>query len=165
MELDLRALTAEDTRAVGEALAPLLRPRDAVVLTGELGAGKTTFVQGVARGLGIDEQVVSPTFTLIKEYTGRLDVAHVDVYRLDRVQDVVDLGLDELGTGEDVLLVEWGDAVEALLPPDRLRVEFATEDPSGPDEARRIQVTGVGEAWMQRWAAVLDALRPWEVAL
>src|SRR4249920_730168 len=156
MELDLRAVTAEDTRAVGEALAPLLRPRDAVVLTGELGAGKTTFVQGVARGLDIEDQVVSPTFTLIKEYTGRLEVAHVDVYRLDRVQDVVDLGLDELGTGEDVLLVEWGDAVEALLPPDRLRVEFTTEDPSGRDEARRIQVTGVGEAWMQRWAAVLD---------
>ena len=144
MELDLRALTAEDTRAIGEALAPLLRPRDAVVLTGELGAGKTTFVQGVARGLGIEDQVVSPTFTLIKEYTGRLDVAHVDVYRLDRVQDVVDLGLDELGTGEDVLLVEWGDAVEALLPPDRLRVEFATEDPAGGTRRAGIQVTGVG---------------------
>jgi tRNA threonylcarbamoyladenosine biosynthesis protein TsaE len=165
MEVDLRAATAEDTRAIGEALAPLLRPRDAVVLTGELGAGKTTFVQGVARGLEIEDQIVSPTFTLIKEYEGRLDVAHVDVYRLDRVQDVVDLGLDELGTGEDVLLVEWGDAVEALLPPDRLRVELTTEDPSGQDEARRIQVTGVGETWTERWAEALDALRPWEVAL
>ena len=104
--------TAEDTREVGEALSASLRARDAVVLTGELGAGKTTFVQGVARGLGIEDQVSSPTFTLVKEYRGILDIAHVDVYRLERVQDVVDLGLEELGDGEGVLLVEWGDAVE-----------------------------------------------------
>ena len=88
-----RAPTAEDTREVGEALsASLARPRRRV-LTGELGAGKTTFVQGVARGLGIEEPVSSPTFTLVKEYSGILDLAHVDVYRLERVQDVVDLGL------------------------------------------------------------------------
>ena len=97
MLLELRAPTAEDTREVGEALSASLRARDAVVLTGELGAGKTTFVQGVARGLGIEDQVSSPTFTLVKEYRGILDIAHVDVYRLERVQDVVDLGLDELG--------------------------------------------------------------------
>lgn len=163
MELTLRAPAPEDTRAVGEALAPLLRPRDAVALTGELGAGKTVFVQGVARGLGIEEPVVSPTFTLIKEYTGRLDVAHVDVYRLDRVQDVVDLGLEELGEGEDVLLVEWGDAVEGLLPPDRLRVELTVEDPSGASDTRRLVVEGLGAGWAERWPAVTEALGPWAV--
>lgn len=163
MELTLRAPAPEDTRAVGEALAALMRPRDAVALTGELGAGKTVFVQGVARGLGIEEQVVSPTFTLIKEYSGRLDVAHVDVYRLDRVQDVMDLGLDELGEGEDVLLVEWGDAVEALLPPDRLRVELTVEDPSGASDVRRLVVQGVGEGWAERWPAVTEVLKPWAV--
>ncbi len=116
MRIDVRAESAEQTREVGEAIASLLRARDAVVLTGELGAGKTTFVQGVARGLGIEEHVVSPTFTLVKEYSGILDLAHVDVYRLDRIQDVVDLGLEELGGGDDVLLVEWGDTIEELLP-------------------------------------------------
>src|SRR5712691_6419063 len=112
MRMELRTETADDTRAVGEALAGLLRPRDAALLSGELGAGKTTLVQGIARGLDVRDQVVSPTFTLVREYRGRLDVAHVDVYRLDRIQDVLDLGLEDLGDGQSVLLVEWGDAVE-----------------------------------------------------
>lgn len=164
MELHLRAPAPDDTRAIGGALAPLFRPRDAVILTGELGAGKTTFVQGLAKGLAIEEPVVSPTFVLIKEYSGRLQVAHVDVYRLDRVQDVVDLGLDELGEGEDLLLVEWGDAVEGLLPPERLRVELTTEDGAGEDETRLITVAGVGESWAVRWEQVEHAVAAWVVA-
>jgi tRNA threonylcarbamoyladenosine biosynthesis protein TsaE len=172
MELVLRAPTPEDTRAIGGVLAPLLRPRDAVILTGELGAGKTTFVQGVALGLGITEHVVSPTFTLIKEYSGRLEVAHVDVYRLDRVQDVVDLGLDELGQGDDLLLVEWGDVVEALLPADRLRVELTVEpdgrgqapaygDVEGDTDRRRLVLSGSGASWAERWEPVEHAVHSW----
>jgi tRNA threonylcarbamoyladenosine biosynthesis protein TsaE len=163
MEAVLRAATAEDTRTIGEALAPALRPRDAILLSGELGAGKTTFVQGVARGLGIEDRVVSPTFTLIKEYSGRLDVAHVDVYRLDRIQDVVDLGLDELGEGEDVLLIEWGDVVEELLPVERLRVELTAEDPAGGTDVRRIVMIGRGPSWEERWADLAAAFLPWTV--
>lgn len=164
MEAVLRAVTADDTRSVGEALAPALQPRDAVLLTGELGAGKTTFVQGVAHGLGVEDQVVSPTFTLIKEYSGRLEVAHVDVYRLDRIQDVMDLGLDELGQGEDVLLVEWGDVVEELLPVERLRVELTAEDPQGRSDVRRIVMSGRGASWEERWADLAAALMPWTVS-
>jgi tRNA threonylcarbamoyladenosine biosynthesis protein TsaE len=160
--LELRARTAEDTREVGEAMSASLRARDAVVLTGELGAGKTTFVQGVARGLGIEDQVSSPTFTLVKEYRGILDIAHVDVYRLERVQDVVDLGLDELGDGEGVLLVEWGDAVEDLLPDERLRVELTTEDLVS--DVRRLRVSALGASWQERWGALEVAVAPWSVA-
>src|SRR5262245_15034902 len=120
MRIELETETADDTRDVGEALATLLRPRDTIVLTGDLGAGKTTMVQGIGRGLGVEEHVASPTFTLVREYAGRLDVAHVDVYRLERMQDVVDLALDELGGPERVLLVEWGDAIQDVLPADRL---------------------------------------------
>lgn len=162
--LTLRAATAADTRAIGRALAPLFRAGDAVVLTGELGAGKTTLVQGVAEGLGVDDAVSSPTFVLVKEYAGRLTIAHADVYRLERVQDVVDLGLDEIADGQALLLVEWGDAVEDLLPEDRLRVELTGEDPTGEDESRRIVVEAVGPAWSDRVDDLGTALSPWETA-
>jgi tRNA threonylcarbamoyladenosine biosynthesis protein TsaE len=161
MRIELVTADPDQTRAVGEALADLFRPRDAVALTGELGAGKTTLVQGVARGLGVVDQIVSPTFMLVREYRGDdLDVAHVDVYRLDRVQDVVDLGLDELGDGDALLLVEWGDAVEALLPPEHLVIELTTTA-AGGDDARAIAVTPVGPSWDARAERLEAVLSPW----
>jgi tRNA threonylcarbamoyladenosine biosynthesis protein TsaE len=164
MDLAVRTETADATRALGEALAPLLRVHDVLVLTGELGAGKTTLVQGIARGLGAEEHVASPTFTLVREYvSGRIPIAHVDVYRLDRIQDVVDLALDELEDGSCVLIVEWGDAVEELLPDDRLRIELRTADPTGADEARAIAIRGTGSSWRARSDGLTRALRPWSV--
>jgi tRNA threonylcarbamoyladenosine biosynthesis protein TsaE len=158
MELAIRAATAEDTREVGAALAGLLRTHDVVVLTGELGAGKTTFVQGIARGLGATEHVASPTFTLVREYvSGRVPVAHVDLYRLEREQDVIDLALDELEDGERVLLVEWGDPVAELLADERLRVEFAAD----PDDARRITVATIGPSWEERVGDLRNAFTKW----
>jgi len=161
MQLELRAPTAEDTRAIGEAIAPLVEPGDAFALTGELGAGKTTLVQGLARGLGFEGPVLSPTFTLVREYaTGRMPIVHADVYRLDRVQDVVDLGLEE--SAEDgVLLVEWGDAVEALLPAGHLVVELTVP---GVDEQRIVSIRSVGDAWSLRWERLERALDRWSVA-
>jgi tRNA threonylcarbamoyladenosine biosynthesis protein TsaE len=162
VELLLRTATADDTRGVGAAIAPLLRIGDVLVLTGELGAGKTTLVRGIASGLGAVEHVASPTFTLVREYvTGRLPVAHVDVFRLDRVQDVVDLALDELEGGACVLIVEWGDAVEELLPDDRLRVELTTEDPAGETDARRITITSAGPSWLERADELAAVTDPW----
>ncbi len=158
----LETRTADDTRAAGAALAPFLRPRDVVVLTGELGAGKTTFVQGVAAGLGVTEHVASPTFTLVREYvSGRVPLAHVDLYRLDREQDVIDLALDELEDGERVLLVEWGDPVAELLADDRLRVEFVGIDPTGADETRRITLEPSGDTWAERRPDIAAALEGW----
>jgi tRNA threonylcarbamoyladenosine biosynthesis protein TsaE len=162
VELLLRTATADDTRAVGAAIAPLLRIGDVLALTGELGAGKTTLVRGIASGLGAAEHVASPTFTLVREYvTGRVPVAHVDVFRLDRVQDVVDLALDELEGGACVLIVEWGDAVEELLPDDRLRVELTTEDPAAETDARRITITSAGASWLERADELAAATDPW----
>jgi tRNA threonylcarbamoyladenosine biosynthesis protein TsaE len=162
VELLLRTATADDTRGVGAAIAPLLRIGDVVVLTGELGAGKTTLVRGIASGLGAAEHVASPTFTLVREYvTGRVPVAHVDVFRLDRVQDVVDLALDELEGGACVLIVEWGDAVEELLPDDRLRVELTTEDPAGETDARRITITSAEASWLERADELAAVTGPW----
>ena len=161
MRLELRAPTAADTRSIGEALAPLLASGDAIALTGELGAGKTTFVQGLARGLGFDGAVVSPTFTLVREYRGgRLPVVHADVYRLERVQDVVDLALEEEAEG-GVLLVEWGDAVEALLPEGHLVVELTV---AGAGEERVLSLSADGDPWALRWERLERALEPWGAA-
>lgn len=158
MRIELETRTAEETREIGSALAALLQPRDTLVLTGDLGAGKTTLVQGIARGLDVHDHVASPTFTLVREYSGRLDVAHVDVYRLERVQDVVDLGLDELGGPNRVLVVEWGDAIADLLPSDRLRVELTSDNDS---DARRLTVAPEGRRWAARWERLEQALGPW----
>jgi len=158
MRIELRAETPEDTRAVGDAVASLLRPGDAVALTGELGAGKTTFVRGAARGLGFEGNVASPTFTLVREYRGRLPIYHVDVYRLERVQDVLDLGLDEMIADGGVLFVEWGDAVEGLLPDDHLLVELTVP---GEGEERSLVLTGMGRSWAARWERLERLTEPW----
>ncbi|HKN80399.1 MAG TPA: tRNA (adenosine(37)-N6)-threonylcarbamoyltransferase complex ATPase subunit type 1 TsaE [Actinomycetota bacterium] len=158
MHLELRAATAEETRSIGGAISPLLSPGDAIALTGELGSGKTTFAQGLARGLGFEGHVVSPTFTLVREYRpARLPVIHADVYRLERVRDVLELELEQ--SAEDgVLLVEWGDAVEALLPNGHLVVELATLDPG---EERTIVLRTEGRSWLPRWERLERQLEPW----
>jgi len=160
MELALRSPAPDDTVAIGAALAPSLEARDVVVLTGDLGAGKTTLTRGVAEGLGATEHVQSPTFTLVREYvSGRLPVAHVDVFRLQRVQDVLDLALDEVeGGAEGVVLVEWGDAVDEALPGEHLRVALTTEPAS---EVRTITVAAGGESWERRWDALRERLDVW----
>lgn len=158
MRLELTAGTPEDTMAVGEAVASLLREGDAIALTGELGAGKTTFVRGAARALGFDGAVASPTFTLVREYQCQVRIHHVDVYRLERVQDVLDLGLDEMVADGGVLLVEWGDAVEGLLPDDHLLMEITL---MGSEEARRIVVTGMGPSWATRWERLERLTERW----
>lgn len=151
-QITLLAPTADSTRSVGEAIGALLLPGDAMSLAGDLGAGKTTLVQGLARALGYEGHVASPTFTLVREYRGRLTLQHVDVYRLEKVQDVLDLGLDD--APEAVLAVEWGDAVEGLLPPDHLSVELTVlVGPDGTGEERRISLRApAGSSWTDRWS-------------
>jgi tRNA threonylcarbamoyladenosine biosynthesis protein TsaE len=162
MRILLSSATAEDTRAIGGAIAPLLRPGDAIALTGELGAGKTTLVHGVARALGYEGPVASPTFTLVREYrTPRLTVLHADVYRLDRMQEVVDLELEELLEGAGVLLVEWGDAVETLLPEDHLVVELTVP---GEGEDRVVSIRPAGSGWAARWERLEQAVDGWRGA-
>ena len=142
----MRTRSVEETRSLAEHLGrDLLRPGDVVVLAGSLGAGKTAFAQGVARGLDVPEPVVSPTFMIMREYEGRLPLAHIDVYRLDRFQELHDLGFDEM-LEDRVTLVEWGDVAEPLLPPDRLEVRLVATG----DEEREITVAGHGETWAAR---------------
>jgi tRNA threonylcarbamoyladenosine biosynthesis protein TsaE len=158
--LRIATRSVEETRRAGAALADLLAPGDVVALSGDLGAGKTAFVQGVATGLGSPDHVGSPTFTLVREYAGRVRILHMDVYRLDRVQDVFDLGFDELADPEAVLLIEWGDAIEGALPIDHLVVRLTMSDVEDAD-ARIIDLAGHGPTWADRAAGVERALRQW----
>jgi tRNA threonylcarbamoyladenosine biosynthesis protein TsaE len=118
----------EETAAAARALAEELRPGDVVLLTGELGAGKTAFVRGLAEGLGIHpDEVSSPTFTLIQEYRGgRLTLFHVDLYRLSPVE-AQDLGLEEMAAGDGVTAIEWPDRWDGA-PDDAVRVSLVATD-------------------------------------
>jgi tRNA threonylcarbamoyladenosine biosynthesis protein TsaE len=171
--LELATESAQQTRALGEAVAALLSPGDVVSLTGDLGAGKTTLIQGLAGGLGVREPVLSPTFTLVREYKGRLHVYHLDVYRLDRIQDVLDLGFEEMLDEGGVVLIEWGDVIEAVMPEAHLQIELTLAagapgppqlDPgSEPEPARRIRTSGRGASWALRWEEFEARLSPWTV--
>jgi tRNA threonylcarbamoyladenosine biosynthesis protein TsaE len=145
---------ADETEAVGEAIGAQLRVGDLVVLTGDLGAGKTTFAKGLARGLGVTQKVTSPTFTIVQEYDGRVPVAHVDVYRLDRIQELHDFGFEELLESK-VTIVEWGEAIALVLPRDRIDVRLALHD---DDDQRVIEVVADGPGWSTRRRALEDAL-------
>jgi len=155
----LRATThhADETHALGQRLGALLRAGDVVVLDGELGTGKTVLAKGIAVALGITEPVVSPTFTVVREYDAPTPLVHVDVYRLDHLQELHDLGFDDLVGGEAVTVVEWGDRVSAALPGDRLRVLL---EPGDGDDDRVVSVDAAGMSWGDRrdaLAAVVGA--------
>jgi tRNA threonylcarbamoyladenosine biosynthesis protein TsaE len=133
---DIVTKTEEQTAAAGERLAATLRAGDVVLLYGELGAGKTAFVRGLARGLGAPEaEVSSPTFTIVQEYTGRLTLYHVDLYRLEP-KEVDDLGLEELVSSDGVVAIEWAERWHGR-PDDAIEVRLEYE---GEDQ-RRIVVT------------------------
>jgi tRNA threonylcarbamoyladenosine biosynthesis protein TsaE len=136
--------TAEDMRALGERLAADLVAGDLVVLTGELGAGKTTFVRGLAAGLGATGPVLSPTFVIARVYSGgRVPLVHVDAYRLGSRVEVDDLDLDA-DVAESVTVVEWGEGLVEGLTPDRIVVTIDRSHDEA-DETRRVVVTTVGE--------------------
>jgi tRNA threonylcarbamoyladenosine biosynthesis protein TsaE len=163
-----RTSSVDETRALAGALAHLAQPGDLFVLAGDLGAGKTAFVQGFGAGLGVTEPITSPTFTLAQQYQGRLVVHHLDVYRLDQLGEVAELGLSELLDDRGVVLIEWGDAILPVLPNDYLEVRLTFGDAAGADvetdvgdDVRRISLRSFGPAWGHRQVSLLQAIAPW----
>jgi tRNA threonylcarbamoyladenosine biosynthesis protein TsaE len=183
--LELRTTSAEETRSLAAALAPLCTAGDVLLLAGDLGAGKTTFAQGFGAALGITEVMTSPTFTLVRRYelapraaagasggSGRpvgpgapgrpVDtLLHADMYRLDHLHEIVDLGLGELVEDGGVALVEWGEAAEAVLGEESLSVRL---EPAHDDDGHRLitlRTDGVG--WTGRWEALQSAVARWRV--
>ena len=141
----------DETRHIGRLLGEVARPGDIFLLTGELGAGKTCLTQGILRGLGSDETARSPTFVLVSEYSARLTLYHVDLYRLEGGADVIDLGLEEYLEGNGVTVVEWADRAPGLLGEEYMSIELQHVD----DETRRFKVSADGTAY----AEALTALR------
>jgi tRNA threonylcarbamoyladenosine biosynthesis protein TsaE len=155
----VEVIVTTESSAATEALARVVSEYvvggDVVLLAGDLGAGKTVFARGLAGGLGVTDPVVSPTFTLAREYRGRVRIVHADVYRLDHIRELTDLGFDD--TDDDtVTIVEWGDVVSGAFGVDRLevRLDFV---PSRED-ARQITIGAVGPEWSARVSVLCSAV-------
>ncbi len=150
--------SAAETKQLAAAIAELTRPGDLILLAGDLGAGKTAFSQGFGAALDIVEPITSPTYTLVSQYTGRLELNHLDVYRLEQVEEVLDLGLNEMLDDGSVTLIEWGDTVIPALPADYLEVRLRIGE---GDDDRMLEIEMVGPRWSARNRALGIALAPW----
>lgn len=133
----------EETFALGEKLGETASSGDIICLNGDLGVGKTVFTKGFARGLGVSEDVVSPTFTIIQEYrSGRMPMYHFDVYRIDDIDEMEEIGYEEYFYGEGVTLIEWSALIAELIPVDAVRIQIE-KDPEKGDDYRRISIRTV----------------------
>ena len=140
---ELRVVTyaPDQTRALGKKLGSLIDGSFLITLSGELGAGKTTFTQGLARGLEITRNVTSPTFTLMKSYKGRLPLYHIDAYRLEDIDQ--DLGFEEYVAGDGVCVIEWSNFIEDVLPEERLSINLTISD----DDSRMLVFSAYGDKY------------------
>ena len=141
--LVLRSHSARETARIGSALGQYAEAGDVFLLSGELGAGKTCLTQGIAKGLGVDGYVRSPTFVLVSVHQGRLPLYHIDIYRLDEVAEVVDLGLEEYLAGDGVSVIEWASKALEVFPQPYMLVTLTYE---GENE-RLIQLEAMGERY------------------
>lgn len=145
--MELRTESPDETREVAAAIARLSRAGDVVLLTGDMGAGKTVFAQGFGAALGVTETMTSPTFTLVNTYEcERVTLHHADLYRLERTAEVADLALAELAEFSGILLVEWGEAAAGVVR-DHLEVHLESRDDT---DDRAIDIIPVGQTWLQR---------------
>lgn len=144
MEIILYGL--EETKELGIKLGNILKSGDIVCLNGELGAGKTTLTKSIGLGLGVTDYITSPTFALINEYNGRVPVYHFDVYRLENVEEIYDLGFDEYFYGKGVCIIEWAEKIERLLPKERVILDI--EKGKALDE-RIINIKGSGNRYIE----------------
>jgi tRNA threonylcarbamoyladenosine biosynthesis protein TsaE len=123
-QLNFISHSSQQTQRVGATLGKLLKASDIILLSGELGAGKTTFTKGLAEGLGVSGYVNSPTFTLVNEYHGRVPVYHLDCYRLESGREALDFGIEEYLYGDGVTIIEWFERIDAILPAEHLIIRL-----------------------------------------
>jgi tRNA threonylcarbamoyladenosine biosynthesis protein TsaE len=149
--LELISQSPEQTQELGRRLGKIARAGDVILLVGKLGAGKTCLTQGIAWGLGIKEYAASPSFVLVRELYGRLPLYHVDFYRLQNLEEIAELGLDEYFYGKGVSVVEWAEKALELLPPENLLIEMEYIS----DNERRLKLKASG----RRYREIIDELK------
>jgi tRNA threonylcarbamoyladenosine biosynthesis protein TsaE len=156
--LVVRTRSAAETSALGRRIAELVRPGEVLLLVGDLGTGKTTFVQGLAEGLGEARRARSPSFTIVHSYEGgRYPLVHVDLYRLANSVEVFDLGLEELMEPPAVTAIEWGERALSIAGDNFLELEFAWD---GDDDTRTIRFLPAGR-WQARMGELGECVRSW----
>jgi len=144
-KVELITRSPEQTREFGTHLGKIAQPGDVFLLVGKLGAGKTCLTQGIAWGLGIEEYAASPSFVLVRELCGRLPLYHVDFYRLENLEEIAELGLDEYFYGGGVSVVEWAEKALSLLPPEHLLIEMEYV----ADTERRLKLKPSGKRYRE----------------
>lgn len=157
--MKIRSESPETTREIAALLAAVSVPGDLIVLAGDMGAGKTCFAGGFAHGLGINDRITSPTFTLVNTYDGRVRLHHLDVYRLDQLHEALDLGLAELLDDGSVTLIEWGDVISPVLPSDYMEIQMDYDDDD--EHVRTMTLVQVGGSWATRMPEIATALEQW----
>ena len=155
-KITIKTLSVDETRKLGQKIGTLIKQPLVIALTGDLGSGKTAFVQGLAKGLEVPDgyYITSPTFTLINEYPGRYPLVHVDLYRLDDIDGLEDIGLDEMLHGQAVLAIEWADKLSDGLPAEHLLVTLEIID----DDCRTLGLNATGQNVVNLIKALEDAL-------
>ena len=155
-KINIKTLSADETQKLGQKIGTLIKQPLIIALRGDLGSGKTAFVQGLAKGLEVPDgyYITSPTFTLINEYPGRLSLVHVDLYRLESIDDLEDLGLDELLYGQAVIAIEWAEKLTGRQPAEQLLVTMEIID----DDCRKLTLDATGHDEMNLIRALEDAL-------
>ncbi len=155
----------EEALRVGELLGEMLKPGDIVALTGELGAGKTVIVKGIARGLGIEEEPTSPTFVIMNVYEGKNVLYHFDLYRVSGVEELEGLGYRDFFYDNGVVVVEWADRAREIFPPSAIRVEIAIPEGDAPRgnkgiiTRRNIRITGDRD-WLSLFRSTVERALP-----
>ena len=155
-KINIKTHSVDETRKLGQKIGALIKQPLVIALTGDLGSGKTAFVQGLAKGLEVPDgyYITSPTFTLINEYPGRYPLVHVDLYRLETIDDLEDIGLDEMLHGQAVLAIEWADKLSDGLPAEHLLVTLEILD----DDCRSLGLNATGHNLVNLIKALEDAL-------
>jgi len=155
-QINIKTHSTDETRKLGQKIGILIKQPLVIALTGDLGSGKTAFVQGLAKGLAVPDgyYITSPTFTLINEYPGRYPLVHVDLYRLETIDGLEDIGLDEMLHGQAVLAIEWADKLWDGLPAEHLLITLEIID----DDRRTLGLNATGQNVVNLIKALEDEL-------